>query len=109
MRCIGWKFLFPFQKGILQLINALKLIFTDLHFSPLNMKYINVQRLNQEIAEKAFGVIRSIYREKITSNAVEFTYRLRYLSIIWQPSSPAMYVELNLDDDVVILLQNSHL
>jgi len=107
MRCIGSSFMLPFQRGILQSINALKLMFADLRSSTLKIKYLNVNRINQDIAENAFGIIRSMGRSNVAPNAVDFKYRLRYLCLTWhllvaRPTCPVLNNEYILDDDEVI-------
>lgn len=51
------KALKPFQKGLLQDINALKLLYDDLKEN-FNITYILTERLNQDCLERMFGYLR---------------------------------------------------
>ena len=106
MRVIGSRALYPFQRGILMCINSLKGLFQHLHTSDLRIQYLNVNRINQDVAENAFSIIRSIGKFKQTPNPVDANYRLRYLCLMWhlliaRSTSPVMN-ECNGDEDEVI-------
>ena len=51
--------------------------------SPLNAKYIITCRLNQDIAENGFGVIRGMGRFSQNPSALEATHRLKLLMLGW--------------------------
>jgi hypothetical protein len=108
MRCIGSNSMLPFQRGILQSITALKMMFGDLRNSSLKIRYINTNRLNQDVAENAFGLIRAMGRCNVTPGPVDFKYRLRYLCLTWhllipRPTCPVVNHDYVPDDDEVIV------
>ena len=73
---IGKSTLLPFQKGILQSINALKLLYADLR-ERHGIKYILTYRLNQDVIENFFNIIRSKSHNHEHPDREEFRYRLR--------------------------------
>ena len=86
-------------------INSLKSMFNCLNKSTLNVKYLNVNRINQDVAENAFSIIRAIGGFKHTPTAVDAKYRLRMLCLTWHlpiPKSSASVVKASTcDDDIV--------
>lgn len=68
--------LLPFQKGILISSNALPMLFADLK-TRFGVDYVLTYRLNQDVLEAFFGVIRSIGGLHDHPTAMEFEYRLR--------------------------------
>jgi len=111
MKMIGAKnqALFPFQKGILMCINSLKNMYEYLHNSSLRVKYINVNRINQDVAENGFSIIRSIGGFKHTPNAVDAKYRLRMLCLTWHlllPKSSAAVMRADSSDEDIVLFSS---
>ncbi|XP_039968287.1 uncharacterized protein LOC120780084 [Bactrocera tryoni] len=76
MRVIGKNGLLPFQKDILQSNNALKLLLDDLR-QQYKINYVLNYRLNQDVLENLFGVIRSKGGLHDHPDRQEFKYRLR--------------------------------
>ena len=67
---------------------------------------MNVNRINQDIAENAFGIVRSIGKYNQTLNPVDVKYRLQYRCLCWhllvpRPTFPVLNGD-NGDDDEVI-------
>jgi hypothetical protein len=82
----------PFQHGFIYTIHSLKGLFLDVKESPLNATYIMTHRLNQDLAENAFGVIRSLGRYNTHPTPLEATHRLKTLSLGWTFKPPSRNV-----------------
>jgi hypothetical protein len=93
------KALFPFQKGLLMTIRSLKSLFNDLRSGPLQVKYLYTARLNQDLAENAFSILRSFGTFKHTMDAVDAKYRLRMLALSWHLMSPKSTASVAADPD----------
>lgn len=76
LRVINRKNLLPFQKAIINDNVALDLLFQYLK-TLYNTSYIITNRLNQDILENFFGIIRSKGGLNDHPTAIEFKYRLR--------------------------------
>nr|AGL76355.1 transposase [Drosophila buzzatii] len=66
--------LLPFQKGILQTNNALRMLFHDIKG---NVAFLLTYRLNQDVLENFFGLIRARGGMHDHPDRQEFKYRLR--------------------------------
>jgi len=87
---------FLFQKGILMTINALKGLYAHMK-AELGIQYINVNRLNQDIAENAFGIMRGMGVFKQNPDCVDAKYRLRMLAICWHLLKPSRHSSVGED------------
>jgi hypothetical protein len=81
------KHLYPFQRGILQSIYSIKGLFHDLAGSSLRITYILTHRLNQDIAENAFSVIRKTGEFHTKPSAVDAKNRLKLLCLSYGGNS----------------------
>ncbi|KAL1489510.1 hypothetical protein ABEB36_013468 [Hypothenemus hampei] len=72
----GRQQMLPFQNGILMSNNALKMLLLDLQ-RRFDIQYILSRRLNQDVLENFFGIIRAKGGLHDHPNALEFKYRLR--------------------------------
>ncbi|CAD7077544.1 unnamed protein product [Hermetia illucens] len=76
LRVRGKTTLLPFQKGIIQTNNALVQLFDQLQQN-CGTKYILTHRLNQDVLENFFSIIRSKGGLHDHPDQLEFKYRLR--------------------------------
>lgn len=76
LRIPGRKVLLPFQKGILLSNSALRTMHTEMQ-RRFGIKYLLTYRLNQDVLESFFGLIRSKGGLYDCPDPIEFTYRLR--------------------------------
>ncbi|CAD7085347.1 unnamed protein product [Hermetia illucens] len=76
LRVRGKTLLLPFQKGIIQTNNALVQLFDQLQQN-CGTKYILTHRLNQDVLENFFSIIRSKGGLHDHPDQLEFKYRLR--------------------------------
>lgn len=76
MRVNSKKNLMPFQKGILMSIKSLEMLFEDMR-SKYNIKYLITNRLNQDILEGFFSIMRYNGGLHDHPSPLEFKYRLR--------------------------------
>ena len=65
-----YKGLYPFQNGILMSINALKGLFTDLE-DDFHITHIYTTRLNQDVVENSFSILRGIGGTNTNPTAIE--------------------------------------
>ena len=96
MRVKGKSSLMPFQKGIIQSNNALKLLFKDLK-EIFGLNYILTYRLNQDVLEQFFGQMRSKGGLYDHPDALDFRYRLR--NFILGRNEGSMSEEANVEED----------
>ena len=98
MRVKGKSCLMPFQKGIIQSNNALKLLFNDLKDNfALNYSNILTYRLNQNVLEHFFGQMRSKGALYDHPDALDLRYRLR--NFIFGRNEDSMSEEANVEED----------
>ena len=113
MRIGRHKSLLPFQKGILNNITALKLLYGDLK-KKYSISYLLTYRLNQDPLEMFFGVMRTKGGLYDHTTALQFKYRLRSFllgkneSIISQHSNVQCDETNNVKMDVDAALSHSH-
>lgn len=77
------KYLYPFQRGFLTSINSIQGLFHDLSGSSLRVSYLLTHRVNQDIAENAFSVIRKFGGTNTNPTAVDAKRRLKLLCLSW--------------------------
>ena len=68
--------LYPFMKGVLMSSKSLLNLFSDLN-SIYGVKYIMTSKLNQDVLEEAFGVLRQMGAGAEHPAPVSFKYRIR--------------------------------
>lgn len=76
MRVYGKSYLLPFQKGIITNNQALKMLFKYLE-EKYNVSYLITSKLNQDVLERFFGIIRAKGGLHDHPSPIEFKYRLR--------------------------------
>lgn len=77
------KYLYPFQRGFLISISSMRGLFQELSGSHLRISYILTHRVNQDLAENAFSVIRKIGAGHVKPSAVDAKRRLKLLCLTW--------------------------
>lgn len=77
------KYLYPFQRGFLISINSIQGLFHDLSGSSMRVSYLLTHRVNQDIAENAFSVIRKFGGLNTNPTAVDAKRRLKLLCLSW--------------------------
>lgn len=96
MRIGGKKTLLPFQKGILNNITALKMLYADLK-ERHNISYLLTYRLNQDPLEMFFGMMRAKGGLFDHPTALHFKYRLR--NILLGRNESIMSKNANVQED----------
>lgn len=77
------KCLYPFQRGFLQSINSIRGLFHDMSGSSLRIKYILTCKVNQDLAENSFSMIRKTGAYHSRPSAVDAKRRLKLLCLSW--------------------------
>lgn len=75
------KFLYPFQRGILESIHSLKGLYHDLSGSSMRISYILTHRLNQDLIENAFSVVRKTGAFHTKPSVVDAKQRFKLLCL----------------------------
>ncbi|CAH1955273.1 unnamed protein product [Acanthoscelides obtectus] len=106
LKVIGSRISLPFQKGILLSNSALKMLLEDLK-RRFSIQYLLTRRLNQDVIENFFGVIRAKGGLHGHPSPLEFKYRIRSYILGRNKGAYSEYCIVNLDDTPDISLTAS--
>ncbi|KAL1488481.1 hypothetical protein ABEB36_014949 [Hypothenemus hampei] len=106
MQVIGSRSPLPFQKGILISNSALKMLHVELK-RRFGVDYILTRRLNQDVLENFFGVIRAKGGLHDHPNPLEFKYRLRSYVLGKNEGAYSDFSNVEVDDTPDIPLSGS--
>jgi len=75
--------LYPFQRGFLYSIHSMRGLFHDLSGHSMRINFILTHRLNQDLAENAFSVIRKTGAYNDSPSPVDAKRRLKLMMLSW--------------------------
>lgn len=83
------KHLFPFQRGFLCSIHSLQALLQQMSAHPYNQTYFLTSRVNQDLAENCFSMIRKVGAYNSNPDPVDAKNRLKLVCLGWEDTSLA--------------------
>ncbi|OXA51518.1 Transposable element P transposase, partial [Folsomia candida] len=81
------KHLLPFQRGILTSINSTRGLFNEMSGSSMRFSYILTNKVNQDVVENLFSMIRKVGALHQKPSAVDAKRRLKLICLSWGGSN----------------------